>query len=190
MARVRKPQPTLDSTFFATPEQKVLRFLLSEPTTTFTPRVISSKLKGVRGLGGTEGIMKILASLEEVGLVDFLDNRRAVRLHDDNPGVQVMKSFASICDLEGLKTLVAPMSKRGILFGTRAEGKSHTDSEYDLCVVADSPLPVRNTVAGYPLGKQIKLTVLSPDEFDDLEKKNSNLWQSLSRGILIWGSNW
>ena len=56
MARVRKPTPTLESFFFATPEQKVFRLLLSEPTTSFTPRVISSKLKGVRGLGGGGGI--------------------------------------------------------------------------------------------------------------------------------------
>ena len=57
MARVRKPQPTLEAIIFATPEQKVLRLLLSEPTTSFTPRVISSKLTGVRGLGGGEGLV-------------------------------------------------------------------------------------------------------------------------------------
>ena len=190
MARVRKPQPTLDSTFFATPEQKVIRFLLSEPTTTFTPRVISSKLKGVRGLGGTEGIMKILASLEEVGLVDFLDNRRAVRLHDEAAGVKIMKSFASLCDLEGLKSLLSPLSSKGLLFGARADGKAHSDSEYDLLVVSDSPNPVKTTVAGYPIGKQIRLSVMTSDEFDDLEKKDSNLYQSLAQGIVLWGSSW
>src|SRR4051794_30346206 len=103
MARVRKPQPALDSIFFSTPEQKVMRLLLSEPTTSFTPRVISSKLKGVRGLGGADGIMRILTDLQGLGLVDFVDNHRAVRLHDDNSAVQILKTFLAISDLEGLK---------------------------------------------------------------------------------------
>jgi len=190
MARVRKPQPTLDSTFFSTPEQKVLRFLISEPTTTFTPRVISSKLKGVRGLGGTDGIMKILGALEEVGLVDFVDNRRAVRLHDENPAIQVMKVFTALCDLEGLKALVEPMSTKGVLFGTRAAGKAHSDSEYDLFVVSDQTSAVKTTVAGYPLGKQIRLTVHTQAEYDEIEKKDPGLAQQLARGVLIWGSSW
>ena len=190
MARVRKPQPTLESTFFSTPEQKVLRFLLSEPTTTFTPRVISSKLKGVRGLGGTDGIMKILAALEEVGLVDFLDNRRAVRLHDENPAIQVVKTFATLCDLEGLRALLTPLSSKGIVFGERALGKFHSDSEYDLFVVTDQPAQVRTVVAGHPLGKLVRLTVKSSDEYEEMEKKEPALAQALSRGVTFWGSAW
>src|ERR1700759_5280319 len=103
MARVRKPQPALDSIFYSTPEQKIVRFLLSEPTTAFMPRVISSKLKGVRGLGGVDGITKILNDLQAIGLVDFVDNRRSVRVQDENPVVQLMKVFSAVCDLEGLK---------------------------------------------------------------------------------------
>ena len=99
MARVRKPQPTLESLLFATPEQRVLRLLLGEPTTTLTPRVISSKLKGVRGLGGGEGLARILNDLQSLGLVDFVDNHRAVRLQDDNSFVQIMKTIAAINDL-------------------------------------------------------------------------------------------
>src|SRR5437879_807821 len=114
MARVKKSQPTLDSIFFSTPEQKVMRLLLSEPTTAFTPRVISSKLKGVRGLGGMEGLMKILNELQELGLVDFVDNHRAVRLHDDSTCVQLLKRFGALCDLESLRLLLEPISSKGI----------------------------------------------------------------------------
>src|SRR5271168_2913488 len=112
MARVRKPQPTLESIVFATPEQKVLRLLLSEPTTSFTPRVISSKLKGVRGLGGAEGLARILNDLQALGLVDFVDNHRAVRLQDDNSFVQIMKTVAAVSDVETLKKLLEPVSTK------------------------------------------------------------------------------
>src|SRR5579872_1672318 len=110
MARVRKSPPSLESIFFSTPEQRVLRLLLGEPTTTLTPRVISSKLKGVRGLGGVEGIVKVLHDLEGLGLVDFVDNHRAVRLHDENTVAHMLKTFAAICDLEGLRKLLEPIS--------------------------------------------------------------------------------
>ena len=118
MARVRKPTPTLESIFFATPEQKVFRLLLSEPTTSFTPRVISSKLKGVRGLGGGEGIMRVLNELQGLGLVDFVDNHRAVRLQDENSFVQIMKSVAAISDIETLrKAAGAGFDERGFCSG-------------------------------------------------------------------------
>ena len=71
MGRVRKVKPTIDSIFFSTPEQKLFRFLVSECTTAFTTRVLSSKLKGVRGLGGIEGISRILEDLKELGIVHF-----------------------------------------------------------------------------------------------------------------------
>ena len=93
MARTNKPQLSLDTIFFVTPEQKLLRFLMTEPTTAFTPRVLSSKLKGVRGLGGVEGITKILKSLQELGLVIFLNNNREVCLQNDHPAIQLLKTF-------------------------------------------------------------------------------------------------
>ena len=57
----------------------------------------------MRALGGAEGIARILNDLQELGLVDFVDNHRAVRLQDDNTTVQVLKTFLAICALEGLR---------------------------------------------------------------------------------------
>ena len=188
MARARKPQPTLEALFFSTPEQKVIRFLLSEPTTAFTPRVISSRLKGIRGLGGTEGITQILKDLEELGLVSFCDNGRSVRVQDDAPAVKILKTFASMCDIEGLKTLLQPISKRGILFGARAIGDSCSDSSYDLCVVTDQPEEVARVAQGYPLGKQIELTAVECDKFSSHpEKHYPGLTRRISGGITVWG---
>ena len=72
-----------------------LRLLLAEPTTALTPRLISSKLKGVRGLGGAPGIVEILGRLKEISLVDFVDNHRAVRLRDENTSVRLLKIFCA-----------------------------------------------------------------------------------------------
>jgi predicted nucleotidyltransferase len=190
MARVRKAQPTLESVFFSTPEQKVMRMLISESTTTFTPRVISSKLKGVRGLGGTEGIMTILEDLESLGLVDFVDNHRAVRVHDDNSTVHMLKRFAAICDLETLRKLLEPVSTKGILFGSRATGRARSDSDYDLFVVTDTPEQVREIAGSHPLGKLIEIVAWTPELYTQIEKQDPKLLRKLEAGIVLWGSTW
>jgi len=190
MARVKKAQPTLDSIFFSTPEQRVMRLLLSEPTTSLTPRVISSKLKGVRGLGGVDGLMKILNSLQELGLVDFVDNHRAVRLHDDGAPLALLKRFSAICDLESLKQLLEPMCSKGILFGSRASGRARSDSDYDLFVVSDSPSDAAEIAARHPLGKLIEIVAWTPEKFERISTEDPGLQTKLQSGIVLWGSSW
>lgn len=190
MARVRKPQPTLESIFFATPEQRVLRLLLSEPTTAFTPRVISSKLKGVRGLGGTDGISQILIDLQSMGLVDFVDNHRAVRIQDDNTSVKILKTFAAICDLESLRKLLEPISSKGILFGSRATGQARSDSDYDLFVVSESCEEVKKVGTRHPLAKNVELVVSTPEGYLEIERREPGLYQKIVQGIVLWGSSW
>ena len=190
MARVRKPQPTLESLFFATPEQKVLRLLLSEPTTTLTPRVISSKLKGVRGLGGADGIMKVLNDLMALGLADFVDNHRAVRLQDDNVVAHLMKTFTAICDLEGLKKLLEPISSKGVLFGSRSTGRARSDSNYDLFIVSELPEEVRKVTGRHPLAKDLEMVVWTPEASSELERQDPSLHRRVTEGVLLWGSTW
>jgi hypothetical protein len=190
MARVRKPVPTLDSVFFSTPEQKVMRLLLSESTTSFTPRVISSKLKGVRGLGGAEGILRILTDLQTLGLVDFVDNHRAVRVQDDNTSVHILKTFAAICDLESLRKLLEPISSKGILFGSRANGRARSDSDYDLFVVSDTVEEVKKVAARHPLGRSLEILAWTPELYGEIETQDSGLASKLLQGVVLWGSNW
>jgi predicted nucleotidyltransferase len=190
MARVRKSQPTLESLFFATPEQRVLRLLISEPTTAFTPRVIFSKLKGIRGLGGTEGLHKILDEFQAMGLIDYVDNHRAVRLRDDNTSIQVLKIFGALCDLEGLRQLVEPISSRGVLFGSRASGRARSDSDYDLFVVSETPDEVKQIAGSHPLGKDVELVVWTPEMYESIESEDPTLKNKLEAGIVLWGSSW
>jgi len=189
-ARVRKPKPTLDSIFFVSPEQKLMKFLVSEPTTSFTPRVLASKLKGVRGLGGAEGLIKILTDLSEVGLVQFIDNKRAICLNNDHVVVKLLKTYSAVCDLEGVIQILSPITTKGILFGSRATGLSTSDSNYDLFVVSDREAEVKNHVEHHPLGKLIGVTCMPASEYSRLEDKNSELFTKLEKGVLLWGSSW
>jgi hypothetical protein len=188
--KTKKPQATLDSLFFATPEQKVMRLLLSEPTTAFSTRILSSKLKGVRGLGGVEGLWAILEELQGIGLVDFVDNRRGVRLQDDNRVVQLLKVFGAICDLESLRNLAEPISSKGILFGSRSNGKARSDSDYDIFVVSDIPDEVKKVAEHHPLGRSLELIVWTPEQYQDIDRKDPGLKQKLEKGVVLWGNSW
>jgi predicted nucleotidyltransferase len=152
--------------------------------------VISSKLKGVRGLGGTEGILRILHELQELGMVDFVDNNRSVRLHDDNTSVHVLKTFSAICDLESLKKLLEPVSSKGILFGSRSTGKARSDSDYDLFVVSETPEEVMKIGRGHPLGRAVELVVWTSDQYQDIRKTDSSLEEKIKQGLVLWGTHW
>lgn len=190
MARVKKLQPDLNALFFATPAQRVVRLLLSEPTTAFTPRVICSRLKGVRGLGGTDGLGEILNELHALGLIDFVNNHRAVRVQDESTAIQVLAGFLAICDLENLKTVLRPLSSRGVLYGNRAAGKGQSDSDYDLFVVSEAPEEVKKVVGRHPMGRGVDLVVWTPQMYSEIQSKDPSLHQKLGSGIVLWGSTW
>lgn len=192
MERIKKAKakPTLESLLFVTPEQKLLRFLVSECTTTFTPRVLSSKLKGVRGLGGIEGLNRILKVLQEVGLVEFKNNDRAVAAQNDHTAIRLLKTFSSFCDLEGLKELIEPQSIKGVLFGSRAAGNCRSDSDYDLLVITHTPREVEHIVSRHPMGKNIELFARTPEEYAELEGRDPSIGEKVAKGIVLWGSTW
>jgi hypothetical protein len=183
MARATKTPATWDSIFFASPEQKVLRYLLSSRDTTYTLRVLVSKLKGVRGLGGIQGLEKILADLEEAGLVHFIDNRRGIRLSDEHAANGVARRLWGLCELESLYVQLQPISSKGVLTGT-APGEIH------LYIVTDQPDEVRRLTEQHPMGKLAILNLQTRAEFDSLAKKDPKLWATVSQGVLIWGSSW
>jgi hypothetical protein len=190
MARVRKTKPTYEGLLFVTPEQKLLRLLLSESTTSFTSRVLSSKLKGVRGLGGTDGIQKILQTLSELNLIHWSNNNKEVSLNNDLEVVGLLKALASICDLEGLVELLVPLSVKGVLFGSRSTGMSRSDSDYDLFVVTERALEVQDVVGRHPLGRRIEIITWTPDAYLRVEEDDPGLYEKLEKGIVLWGSTW
>lgn len=165
--------------------------MISEPTTVFPLRTLSSKLKGVRGLGGIEGITRILKQFEELGLVQFLNNGREVALMNENSTVQILKTFCAACDLEGLQETLEPICTKGILFGSRATGQARTDSDYDLFVVTDQAPEVEKIITKHPLGKKLEIMTWEPDAYLDIERREPGLARKLEEeGIVIWGNSW
>jgi hypothetical protein len=183
MARATKIPATWDSIFFSSPEQKVLRYLLSSRDTTYTLRVLVSKLKGVRGLGGIQGLEKILTELEEAGLVHFIDNRRAVRVSDEHSANLVYRRLWGLVELESLYVQLQPLSSKGVLLAT-------APGEINLYVVTDQPEEVRKLTEQHPMGKLAVLTLQTRDQFDSAAKKDPKLWALLNQGVRIWGSSW
>lgn len=183
MARATKVPTTWDSIFFSTPEQKVLRYLVSSRESTYSLRVLVSKLKGVRGLGGIQGLEKILTELEEIGLVSFIDNRRGIRIQDEHPANLLCRRMWGLCELESLYQQLKEISSKGVLLDA-------FPGEIHLYIVSDQEAEVRRLTEQHPMGKLAILTVQTRDLFDTLAKKDSKLYAQVQQGYLIWGSSW
>ncbi len=101
-----------------------------------------------------------------------------------------VKTFCAISDLEGLKQMIEPMSSKGVLFGSRATGKSRSDSNYNLLVVSETPEEIKKVTSRHPLGKKLEPMVVTPDEFNTSVNKNKELSKQIDAGIHLWGSSW
>jgi hypothetical protein len=182
-SRVKKPESTtLDDLVFSTPEQKLMKLLLIESTTVFPLRQLANRLKGVRGVGGPEGLKQMLQKLTAAGLVDWVDHDRAIRLRDDEGRVEMLKVVATVCELETLRLSLEPICSRGFLIGARAEGRGSTDSDYEVAIVTDQQDEAERIARGHPLGKKIKVSVLDSDDYRDEIQKHS-------RYVILWGSS-
>jgi hypothetical protein len=183
MARSAKLPASWDSVFFNTPEQKVLRFLLGSPDSSYSLRVLVSKLKGVRGLGGLQGLEKILVQLEEIGVVNFIDNRRGIRVQDEHPAVSIGRRLWALCEVEGLHKQLQEICSKGII--TEA-----LPGEIRLYVVTDKSEEAKQFIEQSPVGKSISLTTQTRDEFESVAKRDPKLHSQIINGVLVWGSSW
>jgi len=182
-SRVKKPETSsLEELLFSTAEQKLIRLLLTESTTTFPLRQLSNRLKGVRGVGGPEGLKQMLQKLTSVGMIDWVDHDRAIRLRDDEGRIELLKVLSSVCDLESLRESLESLCPRGFLVGARAEGRGTTDSDYEVAVICEQPDEAVRIARGHPLGKRIILHILSSDDYRDEIQK-------FSRYVVLWGSS-
>ncbi|MFN7683856.1 MAG: hypothetical protein ACK5QT_00385 [Oligoflexia bacterium] len=182
-SRVKKPEDvTFEDLVFATAEQKLMRILLSEPTTVFPLRQLANRVKGVRGMGGMEGLKQLLQKLSAVGLIDWVDHDRAIRLRDDEGRVETLKILTAVCDLESLRLSLAPICPRGFLVGARAEGKAATDSSYEVAVITDQPEEAKRVARGHPLGKYIQIQILDSDNYRDEIQRHP-------RYVILWGTS-
>lgn len=182
-SKATKTPSSWDALYFCTPELKVLKYLVSSKETSYSLRVLVSKLKGVRGLGGIAGLEKVLESLEDAGMVTFIDNRRGVRLQDEHPTVSVTRRLWAMCDLEGLCQQLQACSSKGVLIQA-IPGDIH------LYVVTDQPDECKKFSDQYPIGKMINLQTQTRDQFDHLLKQDAKLYHSITQGNLLWGSSW
>lgn len=183
MARATKTPTTWDLIFFNTPEQKVLRYLVSSRDTSYSLRVLVSKLKTVRGLGGIQGLEKILTSLEEIGIVAFIDNRRGIRLQDEHPTVGITRRLWGLCELESLYQQLQSISSKGVLLGAQP-------GEIQLYIVTEKPEDVKLLVEQHPMGKLVLIQTQPREQFETLAKKDPKLHAQVTQGVLIWGSSW
>ncbi len=97
-----------------------------------------------------------------------------------------MESAAVLTEITRIVREVFPATKRVILFGSHSRGTATLQSDYDLLVVADTPLSpaeriVRLRLALLPVEAAFDLLVVTPAEFERLRAWTSSIVSQAAR---------
>lgn len=91
-------------------------------------------------------------------------------------------------DLAGMaaKIVAAFQPEKILLFGSRARGQAHAESDVDLCVVMQSTLPPMQRAAVvlalfHPRRWPLDIIVYTPEETQRLAGSSSSLWNAILR---------
>lgn len=167
---------------FSTPLLKVLDFLLSNPDLKFSDSDVNRMKIGVK----KSAINSALRTLASIGLIERgKQGQMSVNgLIQTKPIVSYLKIVSNLLTIEPLIKKCAPRSYKIILFGSRADGTNSHDSDFDVLVVADDKSQILELLQETRISVQI--IVKLPEEIMRLHETEPALWDTISKGIILW----
>lgn len=171
----------LESLFFNTSCQKILKFLSDNPNKKFFDREVAIRAKISRG--ATNIALRKLAqihiiTLEKKGRMSFYS------IDLKNPVLRQQKVLSNILEIYPLSEKLKKISEKIILFGSAAVGTNIKESDVDLFVLTEFPQKVNDIIS--KSRRKIQLIIKKPLEFIELKKKDPMFYDEVIRGIILW----
>lgn len=171
---------------FITPTFMVLfEFFLSDPMQDYHEREVVRKTHVSKG--SANKILRLLADL------DFLVRERRgrmvfYRLNVKEPTVRQFKAFVNVYALKHLVDILKQNSRRIILFGSCSQGTDVKESDLDLFVLTSEKAYVRHKIGQFNRKSERKVApiIVDANEFANLKKEDSPLYENIQRGITLW----
>lgn len=113
-------------------------------------------------------------------------NMNFYKLDLGNPLVRQFKITQTISEINGLVNRLKPIVSRIILFGSCATGEDTKKSDIDIFVVSSDKAEILNRIASYRSRRKIQYIIKSHQEYIQLDKKDSTLYEQVQKGILLW----
>jgi predicted nucleotidyltransferase len=175
----------MNKILIATNAQKILDFLVENPSKKFTSREIQRATKASKA--GTNFALNDLVNAKFIKR----DKRGKFYLYSINstsPVVKQLKVLKTIIYLSPTIKKIKSSSKKIILYGSKSRGEDTEDSDIDLFVVTNSPERIKRIIKKSTTSKKIQLIIKTPLQYVEMETTNPTFNNEIERGIVLWES--
>jgi predicted nucleotidyltransferase len=163
----------------------ILAQLAEDPMKEFYQREIAEKAQV--SLGSANQLLRDLVKREMV-ILERRGKMLFYRINLDNSVSRHFKILFNVMYLDELVKELRNACKRMILFGSCAEGTDMKESDIDIFVLTQKKDVVIQTINKYErrINRRIAPIVLSSIEWASMRRKDRPLYDSISRGIILW----
>jgi predicted nucleotidyltransferase len=174
---------TLNELLSSTNAQKVLSFLVDNPSGEFLPREIQKATSLSRA-----GVYIALSNLVKQKIVNKSTRGKVLlySLRYEEPLAKQFKVMKNIILLRPLIEKLKAYSKRILIYGSASRGEDSVDSDIDIFVLTHDSLAVRKTITATRIKRKIQAVVKTPSEFAEFKDKEKVFWSEVERGIVLW----
>lgn len=171
--------------FIYSSEQKILSLFAMNPDRSYYGREISRKLEISLGAVHTG-----LRSLEKHGLLDSqtIGKTKLYRVGASSPIIQSFRVLNTLLVLEPLLESLKGISRRIILFGSYATGSFATSSDLDLFIISGEKEKILSKIYSFKRKNNLDIRPIVKNQLEwmELDRKNPEFFDELSRGLTLW----
>ncbi len=164
--------------------EKIILFLGNYPEKNFFSKEIAEKLS--ISLGGTHNALKYLAK-EKIVEQEQKGNMKFYCVNEENPLVRQSKITAVIKELSVLIEKIKDDCISIILFGSSSRGEQTINSDIDLFVLTHDPEIIKSKIAKNKGKSKINPIIKTPNQWSELEIKESEFYNEVKQGIKLFG---
>lgn len=163
-------------------EEIILNFLADYPEKSFLGSEIAKKNKISAG-----GAHNALNELREKNFVALEERGRMKlwKINGDNILVKQHRTVSLLNKISKFISAIKTVSLEAILFGSGARGEYSRDSDIDIFILAHDKNAARETVESFQKKYPIKAVIKTPNEWQELEIKDSEFYGEVKRGIKL-----
>ncbi len=168
----------------ATNAQKILDFIIRNPGKQFTATEVQTGTKISKA--GVNAALRKLASARlitrEKKAKIFLYYAETV----NRPLIKQLKILQILLALQPFIRKLQPLCEKMILYGSGARGEDTRGSDVDLLVITNDQAEAEKTAVKTALPRKLQLVFKSPLAFVEMESKDREYFEEVSRGIVLW----
>lgn len=167
-----------------TPPQKVLDFMVREPGKQFTAGEIQSGTKLSRA-GTNAALRKLTAEkliLREKKALIYLYHIETI----NRPLIKQLKIVQNLVLIAPLVDRLKTAAEKIILYGSCSRGENTVDSDIDLLILTHDKESAEAETGRARIGKKLQIIYRTPVDFTEMEKKDREYYEEVSRGLVLW----